>query len=109
METYVKLASVSDIPGKGMRGFTHAGRKIAIYRVGETFYATENVCSHEDARLTDGWLDTDDCTIECPLHGARFDLRSGQPLSLPAYQPIPVYAVRVEGDDIFVELPDSMG
>ena len=105
MAEYVKLATLDDIPENAMRAFEYAGRRIAIYRVGEALYATTDVCSHEHAYLSEGWLDSDDCTVECPLHGARFDIASGAALALPAYEPIAVYPVQVVGADILVELP----
>ena len=104
MATYVKIAAVDDVPADGMRSFAYQDRRIALYRIGETIYATDAICSHEDADLTEGWLDPDDCTVECPLHGSRFDLRSGRPLGLPAFQPVDVYPVRVDGAEVYVEL-----
>jgi len=106
MSNFVKLATVHDIPENEMRAFEHAGRIIAIYHVSDTFYATTDICSHAYAELHEGFLDVDDCTIECPLHGSRFDIRTGAVLSLPAYEPIATYPVRVEGDDILVEIGD---
>jgi 3-phenylpropionate/trans-cinnamate dioxygenase ferredoxin component len=106
MPGFVKIATIHDIPVDEMRAFEHAGRQIVIYNVGGQLYATDDICSHAYAELHEGYLDTDDCTIECPLHGSRFDLRSGAVLSLPAYEPIAVYPVRAEGEDVLVELGD---
>jgi 3-phenylpropionate/trans-cinnamate dioxygenase ferredoxin component len=103
----VKLATINDIPENEVRAFSYDGRQIAIYNVGGQFYATDNICSHAYSELHEGYLDTDDCTIECPLHGSRFDIRSGVVLSLPAYEPIAVYPVRVEGEDVLVEIRDE--
>jgi 3-phenylpropionate/trans-cinnamate dioxygenase ferredoxin subunit len=105
MPTYVHIATFADLPPNSMRGFVHGDLRIAVYRIGENLYATDNVCSHEEADLTDGWLEADDCTVECPLHGARFSITSGQALSLPAYRPVAVYAVRIDGERVLVELP----
>lgn len=105
MPEHVKLASLEDLPENSVRAFEYAGRRIAIYRVGGALYATTDICSHEHAYLSEGWLDPDDCTVECPLHGARFDIASGAALALPAYEPIAVYPVQLVGDDIVVELP----
>ena len=104
MPNFVKVASIADIPENGMRAFEHAGQRIAIYRVGGQVYATSDICSHEYAELSDGWLDEDECTVECPLHGSRFDIRTGAALTLPAYEPIPVYEVKVEGEDVLVDV-----
>ena len=106
MPGFVKIATIHDIPVGEMRAFEHDGRQIAIYNVGGQLYATDDICSHAYSELHEGYLDTDDCTIECPLHGSRFDIRSGAVLSLPAYEPIAVYPVRVEGDDVLVEMRD---
>ena len=106
MPGFVKIATIHDIPVDEIRAFEHAGRQIAIYNVGGQLYATDDICSHAYSELHEGYLDTDDCTIECPLHGSRFDVRSGAVLSLPAYEPIAVYPVRVEGDDVLVEIGD---
>ena len=65
-------------------------------------HALGDTCSHEDYSLSEG--DVEDCTIECWGHGSQFDLRSGQPLSLPAYDPVPVFALTVEGDDVYVDV-----
>jgi 3-phenylpropionate/trans-cinnamate dioxygenase ferredoxin subunit len=106
MSNFVKIAAVQDIPENEVRAFEHQGQLIAIYHVGDTFYATTDICSHAYAELHEGFLDTDDCTIECPLHGSRFDVRTGAVLSLPAFEPITTYPLRVEGQDILVEIGD---
>ena len=106
MPNLVRFAALGDLPENSVSAFEYAGQRIAIYRVGTSIYATTDICSHEYAELSEGYLDTDDCTIECPLHGSRFDIRTGAVLSLPAYEPIAVYPVHVEGDDVLVEFPD---
>jgi 3-phenylpropionate/trans-cinnamate dioxygenase ferredoxin subunit len=104
MPEFVKLATVKDIPADEVRAFEHDGQRIAIYHIGATFYATTDICSHAYSELSEGFLDPDDCSIECPLHGSRFDIRTGAALTLPAYEPIATYAVRVDGEDVLVEL-----
>lgn len=104
MADFVKLATIQDIPDGEVRAFEHDGRRIAIYHVGDTFYATSDICSHAYAELSDGFLEPDDYQIECPLHGSCFDIRTGAALTLPAYEPIASYAVRIEGEDVLVEL-----
>jgi nitrite reductase/ring-hydroxylating ferredoxin subunit len=78
------------------------GRGLALVRVGDEVYAVDDRCTHEAARLSDGFVEG--TTIECPHHGARFDLRSGAALCLPAVRPLAVYPVRLEGDLVWVEL-----
>ncbi|HMO58762.1 MAG TPA: non-heme iron oxygenase ferredoxin subunit [Roseiflexaceae bacterium] len=104
MSDFVRIASIHDIPAEGVRAFEINGRQVAVCLIGGTYYAIDNICSHEYAELSEGYLDADDCTIECPLHGSRFDLRSGRPLALPAFQPVSVFDVRVDGEDVLVRL-----
>lgn len=73
---------------------------IAVFRVGDEFYATDDTCTHEFASLSEGYVDGD--VIECPLHQARFHIPTGKVVDLPAEQDLRTYAVKVEGDDIYV-------
>jgi len=68
----------------------------------DEFFAVSDLCSHEETSLSDGWVDGDQ--IECPLHGAVFDLRSGDVVALPATEPIATYSVTVDGDDALVSI-----
>lgn len=77
---------------------------IAIFNVGGEYFAISDNCTHEDTPLSDGFLDEDECDIECPLHGSRFDLRTGRALTLPAIFPARVFKVTVEGDEIKIEV-----
>lgn len=72
------------------------GLPIAVVRTSEGVFAISDRCSHADVALSDG--DVDGCTIECWLHGSAFDLRTGRPLSLPAFMPVPTFAVLVDGE-----------
>ncbi len=71
------------------------GRSIAVVRIDDDVYALGDTCSHDDVSLSEGYVETDDCAIECWRHGAQFDLRTGEPLTLPAVRPVPVYSVQV--------------
>jgi 3-phenylpropionate/trans-cinnamate dioxygenase ferredoxin subunit len=75
---------------------------VALCNVGGEIYAVANVCTHDGGPLGEGHLLGDE--IECPRHGARFNVRTGQVKSLPAIIPIPIFKVKVEGDDILVEV-----
>jgi 3-phenylpropionate/trans-cinnamate dioxygenase ferredoxin subunit len=79
-----------------------AGVPVALCRSGGGLHAVHNVCTHEFAMLTDGWVE-EGC-IECPLHQARFDLRTGEALTAPAVEPIKVYPLKVEGGKVLVDL-----
>ena len=81
------------------------GHRVAVVRVGDDWYAIGDRCSHAEASLSEGEVDPGACTIECPKHGATFSLVTGEPTTLPATRPIPVYEVRVAGDDVQVVLP----
>jgi naphthalene 1,2-dioxygenase ferredoxin component len=83
-------------------GVEVAGRQIALYDCDGTIYATDNICTHAYARLSDGWLDG--TAIECPLHAARFDVRTGKVLAPPATEDLKTYPVRVTDGDIEIGL-----
>jgi len=77
------------------------GRSICVARVGDEIFAVDDTCSHSDASLSEG--DITDFKIECWLHGAEFDLRTGQALTPPAVAPIKTYSVSVDGDSVTVD------
>ena len=104
MANFVRVAGKSEIAEGACIGVRANGKEIAIYHLpGGEFRATDNICSHEYALLTDGWMENG--CIECPLHAAQFDIRTGKAMSAPADEDIGVYAVKVDGDDVLVELP----
>jgi 3-phenylpropionate/trans-cinnamate dioxygenase ferredoxin subunit len=78
--------------------------EIGVFNCGGELLAIEDRCSHDDGELVEGELDSEDCTIECPRHGSRFDLRTGKPLNLPAYVPIDTFPVSVDDGVIRVEV-----
>ena len=80
--------------------------KVGVYNCGGELRAIEDRCSHDDGPLCEGAWDGDDCTVVCPRHGARFDLVSGRPLSLPAYLPVRTFPVRVEDGMVVVDVGD---
>jgi 3-phenylpropionate/trans-cinnamate dioxygenase ferredoxin subunit len=75
---------------------------VAVIRVGEDVFAIEDVCSHAEVPLSEG--EVDDHTIECELHGSRFDLRTGKPTGPPATQPVPVFETSIIDGDVYAEL-----
>jgi 3-phenylpropionate/trans-cinnamate dioxygenase ferredoxin subunit len=102
-----EVGKASDIPEGEARRFVVDRIEVAVANVGNgTFLAVDDVCSHAEASLSEGEVDVDDETIECPRHGSVFDLRTGQPRSLPATSPILTFPVKVEGDTILIELED---
>lgn len=83
----------------------YEGNSIAVFKLTDGYYAIENRCSHEDAFLSEGEI-LDDRIIECPLHGAQFDIRSGKNLSFPAVVPVKSYPVKVEKGTIYLDVED---
>ena len=102
MAEFVKIATTSDIPPGKVNVFEVDGRQIAVCNVDGTFYAIDDVCSHDGGSLDQGELEGHQ--IECPRHGARFDVKTGRPLTLPAVMPVQSYPVQVNGDAIEVSL-----
>ena len=83
------------------------GLDVAIVREGDDVFAIEDECSHAAVALSEG--DVEGCTIECWMHGSRFDLRTGKPTGPPATEPVPVYPVRIDGGDVLIDLDTPMG
>jgi 3-phenylpropionate/trans-cinnamate dioxygenase ferredoxin component len=105
MSTFVKVTTRTELPLGGKKLVEVDGRAIAVFNVEGTFFAVDDVCTHDGGPLAEGELIG--CEIECPRHGARFDVRTGRPLSMPAIEPVAVHAIDVRGDDIFVAINDS--
>jgi 3-phenylpropionate/trans-cinnamate dioxygenase ferredoxin subunit len=109
MSDFVRACSLADVPEGGALHVDAGDTPIAIVKACGEVFAIQDVCSHADVPLSEG--DVEDCSIECWLHGSRFDLRTGEPTGLPATRPVPVYAVRLDGGDVLVSLttsPDSL-
>ncbi len=88
-----------------MRLVEAAGRKIGVFRCADgVLSAIEDRCSHDDGPLAEGEFDAAACTVECPRHGSLFDLRTGKPKTLPAYQPVELFEVRIEDDEVKLEI-----
>ena len=98
MAEFVKVARTDDIePGRALV-VEVKGRQIALFNVDGEYFAIDNMCTHEEASLAEGEVSGHE--VACPLHGARFDIRTGEVLCPPAYDDVACYAVRVTGDDI---------
>ena len=103
----IEVANRADIPDGEARRFVVERIEIAIANLGDgRFFAVDDICSHAESHLSEGDVDVDDETIECPRHGSTFDLRTGRPRSLPATVPVLTFPVKVEGDKILIELED---
>jgi 3-phenylpropionate/trans-cinnamate dioxygenase ferredoxin subunit len=86
----------------GARRVDVDGVAVCVVRIGDAFYAIGDTCSHAEFSLSEGDVWPDDCEIECPKHGAMFSLVSGEPQTLPATQPVPVFDVTLDGDTVVV-------
>ena len=102
MAEFVTVGKKDDVPAGEARVFSVNGKGIAVCNVGGALYAIDDVCTHDGGPLGEGLLEDDE--IECPRHGARFDVKTGKALTLPAVMPVSSYPVRVEGDEIKVQL-----
>lgn len=105
MSEYTRVCALSDVPEDGALAVEIDDTPVAIVKAGGELYAICNICSHAEVELSDG--EVYDHTIECWLHGSCFDLRTGKPTGPPATQPVPVYQVKTEGDDVFVSLAEE--
>lgn len=94
--TLVDVGSVGELAMDTATKVTVGGQDIALVRCEEGVFAIGNQCSHADVDLSEG--EVEGCALECWLHGSQFDLRTGKPLSLPAIEPVPTFAVTVEGE-----------
>jgi 3-phenylpropionate/trans-cinnamate dioxygenase ferredoxin subunit len=101
----VRLCATAEVPAGTARRFDVGEHRIALIRIGDSFYALGDRCSHADYSLSEGEVYGEDLEIECWKHGSTFSLETGEPLCLPATQPVPVYEVEVESDDVMVVLP----
>jgi 3-phenylpropionate/trans-cinnamate dioxygenase ferredoxin subunit len=98
----LKAAKITDVPPGAVKVVELGDEEIALCNADGRIYAIANLCTHDGAPLDQGCLDG--LAIECPRHGARFDVRTGAVLALPAVLPVPTYRAELRGDDIFVEI-----
>ncbi len=104
MEDFERVAAKEDLPPGESLLVELDGIRIAVFNLDGEFYAIEDVCTHDGGPLVEGQI-LDGGQVECPRHGARFDIRTGEALSMPAFEPTPSYEVQVDGGDIYVERP----
>ncbi len=105
MSRSVLLCSTGDVEAGTAKKFIVDEHRIALVRIKDEFYAIGDTCSHADFSLSEGDVFEGDREIECWKHGALFSLVTGEALSLPATRPVPTYNVKVENDDVYLELP----
>ncbi|MGP3950560.1 non-heme iron oxygenase ferredoxin subunit [Streptomyces sp. 7N604] len=101
-EGFVRVCALSELEEDMPKRVELEGTPVSVIRTDDDVFAIYDICSHANVSLSEG--EVDDCTIECWLHGSRFDLRTGKPSGLPATRPVPVYPVKIEGDDVLVSV-----
>jgi naphthalene 1,2-dioxygenase system ferredoxin subunit len=99
-DNWIDVASVEDLPDEDVVGIDAGGKSIALYQVEGEVYATDNICTHGNARLCDGFLEGHE--IECPLHQGKFDIRSGKAMCAPLTEDVKTYPVKIEGSRVFI-------
>jgi len=100
---WIRVASLQECPEEGcLHTLTHEGEPILLARWGGELFALEDRCSHQDFPLSKGEIE--DGTVECVLHGARFDLRTGRAVRLPAVKGVRSYPLELRGDDIYIRI-----
>jgi 3-phenylpropionate/trans-cinnamate dioxygenase ferredoxin subunit len=103
----IEVAEVAELPPGTMRLVPVGEITVGVYNCAGKLYAIEDRCSHDDGPLCEGDWDHEACVVVCPRHGSRFDLESGIPMSLPAYQSVPTYPVSVRDGMIVVEVGEE--
>ena len=102
MSNWVKACATDDIDDEDVKRFDHAGRTFALYRLDDTFFATDGLCTHEKVHLADGLVMGD--IIECPKHNGRFNYKTGVAKGAPVCINLATYKTKVEGDDLFIDI-----
>ncbi len=102
LSDFMQAAKVGDLKDGQMRGYQLGGEHILLVRLGDEYFAINNICSHMFTYLEVGDLHPEECAVQCPLHESAFDLRTGEPTELPADEPVEVYSVRIDGDAILI-------
>ncbi|MFI9271686.1 non-heme iron oxygenase ferredoxin subunit [Kitasatospora sp. NPDC052896] len=100
--SYVRACAMSDLAEDTPKRVELNGVPVSIVLTEGEVFAIHDICSHANVSLSEG--EVEDCRIECWLHGSTFDLRTGKPSGLPATRPVPVYPVKIEGDEVLVSV-----
>ena len=102
MSNFVKVAQTAEIPDQSTMCVEVEGQSIALFNLGGEIYAIDDTCTHKGGPLSEGIIDGEE--VECPWHGARFNIKSGAVMLDPADEKVTTYPVRITGDDIEVEV-----
>ena len=104
MPETIDVCTVYELPVGERKLVEWEDLEIGVFNCDGEFFAIEDRCSHDDGPLAEGEFDAETCTVECPRHGSRFDLRTGKPKTLPAYEPVDTFPVHVENDTVKLEV-----
>ena len=104
MPEIIDVCPVGELPPGERRLVEWEDLEIGVFNCGGNLYAIEDRCSHDNGPLAEGELDQETCTVECPRHGSLFDLKTGNPKTLPAYVPVDTFAVIIEDETIKLEV-----
>ena len=104
--TFQRACSLDEFRDGEAIGATVGDQDVAVAKDGEEIFAVENICSHAAVALSEG--EVEGCTVECWLHGSRFDLRTGKPTGLPATEPVATFPVEVRGTEVYVDVTTTL-
>jgi 3-phenylpropionate/trans-cinnamate dioxygenase ferredoxin component len=104
MPEIIDVCTVSELPDGKRKLVEWDELEIGVFNCDGAYFAIEDRCSHDDGPLAEGEFDAETCTVECPRHGSLFDLRTGRPKTLPAYEPVDTFPVHVENDTVKLEV-----
>lgn len=104
MDNFVRVATIDEIPQGGSKLVEVDMVRVALFNLDGAIYAIEDVCTHDGGPLVQGQV-VNGCQVQCPRHGARFDICTGAAVKLPAFEPTRTYTVRVQGQDVWMEQP----
>ncbi len=104
-EQWIDVAEADAVPEDDVIGVDTAGKSFALYQVEGEIYATDNICTHGNARLCDGFLEGHE--IECPLHQGKFDIRNGKAMCAPLTEDIKIYPVKIENNRVFIAIAEA--
>jgi 3-phenylpropionate/trans-cinnamate dioxygenase ferredoxin subunit len=108
MTPFIEACPLADVPVGGVVAVDVDGVGVAVVRAADEVFAIRDECSHASIALSEGDVDVEACEIECWLHGSRFNLRTGEPTGLPAYEPVAVYPCKVADDMVVVDVANPL-
>jgi nitrite reductase/ring-hydroxylating ferredoxin subunit len=104
MEGWVRVCDNGSLKAGEMRGFDHGGKSVMLARIGNDVYATDRICTHAHADLTEGFVNEGEKTVTCPLHLSAFKMTDGVPQNPPAESPLKTYKVKIQDDAIYIKI-----